>query len=177
MWLPGFTNLQRIAIGLVLSVIGMAAAALAEQKRLTVAKSAGRNTSTLPISVFLLIPQFFFVGAGEAFIYTGQLDFFITQSPKGMKTMSTGLFLTTLSLGFFISSFLVSVIKKATKTNATAQGWLADNINYGRLDLFYWLLAALGVINFAIYLNSATWYKPRKPKSPIPNGYGAQDKC
>ncbi|KAK4713514.1 hypothetical protein R3W88_019421 [Solanum pinnatisectum] len=179
---PGFTNLQRIAIGLVLSVIGMAAAALAEQKRLTVAKSVGRNTSTLPISVFLLIPQFFFVGAGEAFIYTGQLDFFITQSPKGMKTMSTGLFLTTLSLGFFISSFLVSVIKKTTKSNATAQGWLADNINYGRLDLFYWLLAALGVINFAIYLNCATWYKPRKPKSAIPmetlhNGHGAEDKC
>ncbi|XP_049414521.1 protein NRT1/ PTR FAMILY 6.2-like [Solanum stenotomum] len=179
---PGFTNLQRIAIGLVLSVIGMAAAALAEQKRLTVAKSVGRNTSTLPISVFLLIPQFFLVGAGEAFIYTGQLDFFITQSPKGMKTMSTGLFLTTLSLGFFISSFLVSVINKTTKSNATAQGWLADNINYGRLDLFYWLLAALGVINFAIYLNCATWYKPRKPISAIPmetlhNGYGAEDKC
>ncbi|KAK4342000.1 hypothetical protein RND71_037816 [Anisodus tanguticus] len=179
---PGFTSLQRIAIGLVLSVIGMAAAALAEKRRLTVAKSVGRHTSTLPISVFLLIPQFFLVGAGEAFIYTGQLDFFITQSPKGMKTMSTGLFLTTLSLGFFISSFLVSLMKKVTRSNATPEGWLADNINYGRLDLFYWLLAVLGVINFAIYIICATWYKPRKAKSAIPmeklrNGNGAEEKC
>ncbi|XP_060189487.1 protein NRT1/ PTR FAMILY 6.2-like [Lycium barbarum] len=179
---PGFTNLQRIAIGLVLSVIGMAAAALAEKERLAVAKSVGRHTSTLPISVFVLIPQFFLVGAGEAFIYTGQLDFFITQSPKGMKTMSTGLFLTTLSLGFFISSFLVSLMKKLTKSNATPEGWLADNINYGRLDLFYWLLAALGVINFAIYLNCATGYKPKKAKSAtametLHHGNGAEDKC
>lgn len=165
----GFSSLQRISIGLVFSIIGMAAAALAEKKRLTVAKSMGRHNSStnLPISVFFLIPQFFLVGAGEAFIYTGQLDFFITQSPKGMKTMSTGLFLTTLSLGFFISSFLVSVIKKVTGGNGTDEGWLADNINNGRLDLFYWLLAVLGVINFVIYLICATWYKPRKAKSAI----------
>ncbi|KAL3532343.1 hypothetical protein ACH5RR_005864 [Cinchona calisaya] len=181
---PGFTSLQRIAIGLVLSTIGMAAAALAEMKRLSVAKASGRNTTTLPISVFLLIPQFFLVGSGEAFIYTGQLDFFITQSPKGMKTMSTGLFLTTLSLGFFFSSFLVSVVKKVTAARyGGGEGWLADNINYGRLDLFYGLLAALGVINFIIYIICAVWYKPKKPKVTIEmmnssvGNAGAEEKC
>ena len=95
---------------------------------------------TLPITVFLLIPQFFLVGSGEAFIYTGQLDFFITQSPKGMKTMSTGLFLTTLALGFFFSSFLVSIVKAVTGSS-DKQGWVGENINKGRLDCFYGLLA------------------------------------
>lgn len=146
-----------------LSTLGMAAAALAEMKRLSVAKSVGRNTTTLPISVFLLIPQFFLVGTGEAFIYTGQLDFFITQSPKGMKTMSTGLFLTTLSLGFFLSSFLVSVVKRVTRSSG-GQGWLADNINYGRLDNFYGLLAILSLINFVFFIICAVWYKPKKDK-------------
>ncbi|XAR66906.1 hypothetical protein NMG60_11013282 [Bertholletia excelsa] len=175
---PGFTNLQRIALGLVLSILGMAAAALAEMKRLSVAKSVGRNTATLPLTVFLLIPQFFLVGAGEAFIYTGQLDFFITESPKGMKTMSTGLFLTTISLGFFVSSFLVSVVKKVTGSH-DGRGWLADNINYGRLDCFYGLLAILSLINFVIYLICATWYKPSKAKSSLEMeavGNG-EDKC
>lgn len=158
---PGFTNLQRIAIGLVLSTLGMAAAALAEKERLKVAQRVGRNTQTLPISVYLLIPQFFLVGAGEAFIYTGQLDFFITQSPKGMKTMSTGLFLTTLSLGFFLSSFLVSIINAVTGTSSSP-GWLADNINYGRLDFFYGLLAMLSFINFGVFMVCAIWYKPQK---------------
>ncbi|CAL0325704.1 unnamed protein product [Lupinus luteus] len=162
----GFTNLQRIAIGLVLSIFGMAAASVCEWKRLSVAKSVSGNPSTLPISVFLLIPQFFLVGSGEAFIYTGQLDFFITKSPKGMKTMSTGLFLTTLSLGFFVSSFLVSIVKKITATR-NGQGWLADNINKGRLDLFYALLTILSFINFVAFMICAMWEKPKKSKPSL----------
>ncbi|KAE8735346.1 Protein NRT1/ PTR FAMILY 6.2 [Hibiscus syriacus] len=125
---PGFSHLQRMAIGLVLSTLGMAAAAIAE---------------------------FFLVGAGEAFSYTGQLDFFITQSPKGMKTMSTGLFLSTLSLGFFVSSLLVAVVKSVTRSSNGDHGWLADNINHVRLDCFYGLLAVLGVINFVLFLVSS----------------------
>ncbi|KAK6945083.1 Proton-dependent oligopeptide transporter family [Dillenia turbinata] len=173
---PGFTSLQRIATGLILSILGMAAAAVAEVKRLAIAKEVGGNTETLPITVFLLIPQFLLVGSGEAFIYTGQLDFFITQSPKGMKTMSTGLFLTTLSLGFFVSSFLVSVVKRVTGSR-DGQGWLVDNINYGRLDCFYGLLAILGFINFGIFLLCAVWYKPQKPKNGVQMGAAADGSC
>ncbi|XP_028795222.1 protein NRT1/ PTR FAMILY 6.2 [Neltuma alba] len=177
---PGFTSLQKIAIGLVLSTLGMTVAAVSETKRLAVAKGVADDTKTVPITVFLLIPQFFLVGSGEAFIYTGQLDFFITQSPKGMKTMSTGLFLTTLSLGFFFSSFLVSVVKKVTGAN-DGQGWLADDINHGRLDLFYALLTVLSFINLVAFIVCAIWYKPNKPKSAVEmeaiNGSNAEEKC
>ncbi|KAL8483770.1 hypothetical protein ACS0TY_026453 [Phlomoides rotata] len=133
-----------MGIGLVLSTMGMAAAGVVEMKRLSVAKSVKQLSSSnyLPISVFLLIPQFFPVGSGVAFMYTGQLNFFITKSPKGMKTMSTGLFLTTLSLGIFVSSFLVSVVNKVT-TSDRGQGWL---------DYFYWLLSVLGVLNLMKFL-------------------------
>ena len=151
----GLTNLEKIGIGLVLSIAGMAAAALCEKKRLAVAASraAAEQHESLPISVFMLTPQFLLVGAGEAFIYTGQLDFFITRSPKGMKTMSTGLFLTTLSLGFFLSSALVSLVKGCTR-------WLGDTINNSRLDYFYWLLAVLSVVNLVAYLVCAMWATP-----------------
>ncbi|GLT43616.1 hypothetical protein SLA2020_175540 [Shorea laevis] len=129
---PGFTNLRRIAIGLFRSAIGMPAAAIAEVKWLSVTKTFNQTTS-LPITVFLLISQFFLVGNGEAFTYT-------VKSPKGTKTMSTGLFLTTLSLGFFFTSLLVSIAKAVTG-NSDTQGWVGDNINIGRLDCFYGLLA------------------------------------
>ncbi|XP_058074474.1 protein NRT1/ PTR FAMILY 6.2 [Magnolia sinica] len=183
---PGFNNLQRIAIGLLLSTVGMAAAALAEMKRLSVARSVGPTTTdTLPISVFLLIPQFFLVGAGEAFIYTGQLDFFITRSPKGMKTMSTGLFLTTLSLGFFVSSFLVAVVKNVTGTTRDGEGWLTTNINSGRLDCFYGLLAVLSFLNMGSFLVCASWYKPKEGGkgggveivSVVGKSSGAEERC
>ncbi|GAB2289213.1 hypothetical protein Dimus_023517 [Dionaea muscipula] len=172
---PGFTNLQQMAIGLILSIFGMAAASLIERKRLAVAKSAD-GVTPLPITVFYLIPQFFLIGSGEAFIYTGQLDFFITQSPKGMKTMSTGLFLTTLSLGFFVSSLLVAIVKNITG-GANGKGWLADTINHGRLDLFYAMLTILSMINFLLFIICAIWYKPVKPNNSPQNKSPADEKC
>ncbi|KAK7825919.1 protein nrt1/ ptr family 6.3 [Quercus suber] len=98
----GLTPLQRIGVGLVFSIFAMVAAAFTEVKRLKAAQSHGlanNPTAEIPLSVFWLVPQFFFVGSGEAFTYIGQLDFFLRECPKGMKTLSTGLFLSTLSLG------------------------------------------------------------------------------
>ncbi|KAG7028379.1 Protein NRT1/ PTR FAMILY 6.3 [Cucurbita argyrosperma subsp. argyrosperma] len=152
----GLTPLQRIGVGLVLSILAMVAAALIELKRLSVASLHGLMNSTgdVPLSVFWLIPQFFLVGAGEAFTYIGQLDFFLRECPKGMKTMSTGLFLSTLSLGFFLSSFLVTIVHKVTGNKP----WLADNLNQGKLYNFYWLLGILSALNFGVYLVCAKWY-------------------
>ncbi|XP_015085395.1 protein NRT1/ PTR FAMILY 6.3-like [Solanum pennellii] len=147
----GLSPLQRIAVGLVLSIIAMIAAALTEVKRLNVAHLHGLTNDAnamIPLSVFWLVPQFLLVGAGEAFTYIGQLDFFLRECPKGMKTMSTGLFLSTLSLGFFVSSILVTIVHKVTGDKP----WLADNLNQGRLYDFYWLLAILSVLNLMIFL-------------------------
>ncbi|KAG5249190.1 nitrate transporter family protein [Salix suchowensis] len=153
----GLTPLRRIGVGLVLSIVAMIAAALTEKKRLRAARLHGLTddpTAEIPLSVFWLVPQFFFVGSGEAFTYIGQLDFFLRECPKGMKTMSTGLFLSTLSLGFFVSSSLVAIVHKVTAN----EPWLADNLNRGRLHDFYWLLTILSALNFVIYLVCARWY-------------------
>ncbi|KAH9604346.1 hypothetical protein KSS87_011938 [Heliosperma pusillum] len=152
----GLTNLQRIAVGLVLSTLGMTAAAFSEVKRRSVAREVG-ETPALPFSVFILVSQFLLVGAGEAFTYTGQLDFFTTQSPRGMKGLSTGLFLTTISVDFFASSFLVVVVQKIT-SRFNGEGWIGENINKGRLDYFYGILATLSLMNFGMYIVCAKWY-------------------
>ncbi|XP_061357874.1 protein NRT1/ PTR FAMILY 6.3-like [Gastrolobium bilobum] len=154
----GLSPLQRVGVGLVMSVLSMVTAALVEIKRLRFAQSHGlvdNPTAKIPMTVFWLIPQFFFVGVGEAFMYMGQLDFFLRECPKGMKTMSTGLFLSTLSIGCFFSSLLVTLVNKMT---AHGKPWLADNLNQGRLYDFYWLLAILSAINVVLYLVCAKWY-------------------
>ncbi|CAA0831486.1 Protein NRT1/ PTR FAMILY 6.3 [Striga hermonthica] len=154
----GLTPLQRIGVGLVLSILAMAAAAITEVKRLRVARAHGltRNSAaTVPMTVFWLVPQFLLVGSGEAFTYVGQLDFFLRECPRGMKTMSTGLFLSTLSLGFFLSSVLVTVVQKVTSREAP---WLADNLNDGRLYDFYWLLMALSAFNLVVFVCCARRY-------------------
>ncbi|XP_072987037.1 protein NRT1/ PTR FAMILY 6.3-like [Typha latifolia] len=147
----GLAPLQRIFLGLVLSILTMTVSAVIELKRLRAAKRG------ITPSVFLLVPQFLLVGAGEAFIYIGQLDFFLKECPKGMKTMSTGLFLSTLSLGFFLSSALVTVVHMATAKSAKG-AWLADDLNKGRLYDFYWLLALLSAANLVAFLVAAKGY-------------------
>uniref|UniRef100_A0A7N0VDQ1 Uncharacterized protein n=1 Tax=Kalanchoe fedtschenkoi TaxID=63787 RepID=A0A7N0VDQ1_KALFE len=110
----GLSPLTRICIGLVLAIVAMIAAALTEIKRLRVARDNGlthKPDITVPMSVFWLIPQFLLVGAGEAFTYIGQLDFFLRECPKGMKTMSTGLFAhNVLILLMLLLNFVVVIV-------------------------------------------------------------------
>lgn len=138
----GLTSLQRVGIGLIFATVAMIVAAIVENHR----REAAVQHET-KISAFWLVPQFFLVGAGEAFAYVGQLEFFIREAPERMKSMSTGLFLSTLAMGFFVSSLLVSLVDKATN-----KSWLRSNLNRGRLDNFYWMLAVLGVFNFLAFL-------------------------
>ncbi|XP_043709099.1 protein NRT1/ PTR FAMILY 6.2-like [Telopea speciosissima] len=153
----GFTNLQRIGIGFVFGILSMVVAAIVETRRISVVKAVGGNVTTLPLKFYILIPQFFLVGVAESFMYGGQLDFFINRSPKGMKSMSTGLFLSTVGLGFFISSFMVSIINSVTG-NQVGTGWLTSNINYGKLYYFYALIAGLLSIDMIFYIFCAIWY-------------------
>nr|CAB3495301.1 unnamed protein product [Digitaria exilis] len=147
----GLSPLQRVFVGLFLSVAGMAAAALIERHRQTTSEHG------VTLTVFLLMPQFVLVGAGEAFTYMGQLAFFLRECPKGMKTMSTGLFLSTCALGFFFSTLLVTIVDKVTGHNGHG-GWLADNLNEGRLDYFYWLLAVISTVNLVLFTLAARGY-------------------
>ena len=154
----GLTSLQRVGAGLVLSVAAMAVAALVERRR----RDASAGEGHVAISAFWLVPQFFLVGAGEAFAYVGQLEFFIREAPERMKSMSTGLFLVTLAMGFFLSSFLVFAVDGATRG-----AWIRNDLDRGRLDLFYWMLAVLGVANFAVFLVFARRHQ-YKPSAAVP---------
>ena len=45
-------------------------------------------------------------------------------------------------------------------------GWIPDNLNYGHLDYFFWLLAALSVLNLGFYLMVARWYTYKRAVPP-----------
>ncbi|KAI3471466.1 hypothetical protein Pfo_031069 [Paulownia fortunei] len=156
---PGLTSLQKMGLGLFISIIAMVVAAIVETRRLKVAKSTSSTVLILPISAFSLVPQFVLAGAAEGFVYTGQIDFFLTESPKGMKAVSTSLFLTTIAFGFFVSSALVAIIRKVTEGR---HNWLPANLNHGRLNLFYGFIALLSSINLGFYLYSAKWFLRKK---------------
>ena len=163
--IQGITSLQRIGIGLLFSITAMVAAAVIEKQRRTIAVQKNSH-----IRAFWLVPQYFLVGAGEAFVYVGQLEFFIREAPERMKSMSTGLFLSTISMGFFVSSLLVSIVDKVTN-----KSWLRSNLNMGKIDNFYWLLAVLGVLNFLAFLTFALRHQYKGQQHIITSDNGEKE--
>lgn len=75
-----------------------------------------------------------------------------------MQSFLTAMTYCSYSFGFFLSSVLVSLINKITSTSSKS-GWLSNNsLDKDRLDLFYWLLAVLSLLNFFNYLFWSKWY-------------------
>ncbi|XP_044968816.1 protein NRT1/ PTR FAMILY 8.2-like [Hordeum vulgare subsp. vulgare] len=156
----GFTQLQRMGVGLVVSIFSMVAAGVLELVRLRTIARHGLygEDDIVPISIFWQVPQYFIVGAAEVFVFVGQLEFFYDQAPDAMRSMCMALSLTAISLGSYVSTLLVTVVKKVT-TRGGKEGWIPDkNLNVGHLDYFFWLMTVLSVVNFAIYLPIANWY-------------------
>ncbi|XP_034221431.1 protein NRT1/ PTR FAMILY 8.1-like [Prunus dulcis] len=158
----GFTQLQRMGIGLGLSIFSMVVAGLLEVARLgIVRKNNYYDLEYIPMSIFWQVPQYFIIGCAEVFTFIGQLEFFYDQAPDAMRSLCSALSLTTVALGNYLSTLLVTVVTKVTTRNGHL-GWIPDNLNRGHLDYFYWLLAALSIINFFVYLWIAKWYTYKK---------------
>ncbi|OEL20982.1 Protein NRT1/ PTR FAMILY 4.3 [Dichanthelium oligosanthes] len=149
----GITPLQRIGVGLGTVAFSMVAAAAVERRRRDAA-SEGRL-----MSVLWIVPQFLVFGVSEMFTAVGLIEFFYKQAcAGGMQAFLTALTYCSYAFGFYLSSVLVSLVNRVTARRGGA-GWLGDNnLNKDRLDLFYWMLAALSVLNFFCFLLCARWY-------------------
>jgi peptide/histidine transporter 3/4 len=158
----GFTQLQRMGIGLVISIIAMVTAGLLEVVRLNFVRSHNYyDLKYIPMSIFWQVPQYFLIGCAEVFTFIGQLEFFYDQAPDAMRSMCSALSLTTVALGNYSSTLLVTIVTQATTRNGKL-GWIPDNLNRGHLDYFFWLLAILSVMNFVVYLWVAKIYTYKK---------------
>eukprot|EP00253_Pinus_taeda_P026315 PITA_26315 len=159
----GFTQLQRMGIGLVISIFSMVIAAIVEIKRLDMVKENNYyERTTIPMSIFWQVPQYFLIGAAEIFTYIGEIEFFYDQAPDAMRSLMSALSLTTVALGNYLSTLLVTMVTDITTRNGKA-GWIPNNLNYGHIDYFFWLLAILSGLNFLVYLLIARWYTYKRP--------------
>ncbi|CAI9114936.1 OLC1v1015761C1 [Oldenlandia corymbosa var. corymbosa] len=156
----GITMLQRIGTGLLLSCLTMIIAASVEKKRLNIAQNyalVDEPNAPVPLSIVWLIPQYLFLGVSESLTMVGLQEFFYNQVPSGLKSTGLALYLSIFGVGGFLSSFLISVIEKATGGQGS-DSWFSDNLNKAHLDYFYWLLAGLSAVAFIAFLLVAKSY-------------------
>ncbi|PON47029.1 LOW QUALITY PROTEIN: Proton-dependent oligopeptide transporter family, partial [Parasponia andersonii] len=156
----GITMLQRIGIGIFLSALSMVVAALVEMKRLKTAREydlVDKPSATVPMSVWWLVPQYFIFGLADVFTLVGLQEFFYDQVPTELRSIGLALYLSVIGVGSFLSSFLISVIEKATGGDGH-NSWFPNNLNRAHLDYFYWLIVGLNAIGFVAFLLFARLY-------------------
>ncbi|KAG2707279.1 hypothetical protein I3843_05G129200 [Carya illinoinensis] len=159
----GITHLQRIGIGLVLSIIAMATAALVEIKRKRVATNSGLLDSDhpLPITFFWIAFQYLFLGSADLFTLAGLLEFFFTEAPSSMRSLATSFSWASLAMGYYLSSIIVSIVNNVTGISKHRPWLSGSNLNHFQLERFYWLMCVLSALNFLNYLLWAIRYKYR----------------
>ncbi|ONK58977.1 uncharacterized protein A4U43_C08F1700 [Asparagus officinalis] len=154
----GLTELQRMGIGLIFAVSAMISSGTVEIYRLKhVCKDCAGNTPST-LSILWQIPQYLLIGASEVFMYVGQLEFFNSQMPDGLKSFGSALCMMSMSLGNYVSSLIVSIVMKIT-VKGNQPGWIPEDLNKGHMERFFFLLAALTSVDFLVYLICARWYK------------------
>lgn len=152
------TPLQRIGLGHVLNAAAMAASALVERRRAAIVHAhhaGGEAAWIVPMSALWLALPLVITGAGEALHFPGQVALYYQEFPQSLRSMATAMAGLIIAIAYYLSTAVVGLILRATN-------WLPDNLNTSRLELVYWLIAALGTINFGYYLLCAKLYKYRR---------------
>lgn len=145
-------SLKRIGLGLTLSSISMAVAAIVEANR---KHEAVQND--YKISVFWLMFQYLMLSFSDIVTLGGMQEFFFKEAPASMKSISIALGWCSIAMGFFFSSFLVEITNAVT--GKLGHQWLdGEDLNKSKLDLFYVLLCVLNTINLLNYIFWAKRY-------------------
>jgi hypothetical protein len=148
-YIGGITHLQRIGIGFASMILASVIAAVVEKKR---------KESAVQMSLFWLAPQFLLLGVSDVTSFTGLLEFFNSEAPRGMKSIGTALFWCDLGLASLMATFLVDAVNKATR-HGHQRGWLeGTTLNSSHLDWFYWVVAVVGLLGFVNYMYWAKKY-------------------
>ncbi|KAL8250463.1 hypothetical protein R6Q59_034156 [Mikania micrantha] len=162
----GITLLQRIGVGISISVLTMLVAAIIETKRRDMAHSKptvgferGKGAISSMSGYWLVIPMVV-AGLSEGFGVIGSIEFFYKQFPENMKSFAASFLFCGFAMSSYLSSFMVTIVHKTTRESGhESRNWLAQDLNEARLDKFYYLCMGLEVVNFIYFLMVAKWYK------------------
>ncbi|CAO2820609.1 unnamed protein product [Amaranthus hypochondriacus] len=152
----GITSVQRIGIGIGLSILTISTAAIVESMRLNVASKHGlvdNPKATIPISVGWLVPQFVIMGLSDMFAYVGMQELFYDQMPEDMRSMGSALTNGALGIGAFMSTAIISAVQGIT--SRWGNPWLVNNLNLAHLHQFYWVLAGFCALDLVLYVFAA----------------------
>ncbi|KAH7439762.1 hypothetical protein KP509_04G075000 [Ceratopteris richardii] len=157
-------RLQKMGLGMALSIVAMVVAVFVERKRLYAARSSPLIDvpyAVMPVSMYWLVPQYVLLGIALVFAIVGQMDFFYSELSDGMRSIGSSLPLLCRGLGNYASTLLITIVTDIT-TRGGELGWIPRNINRGHIDRFYLLLAVIMSVTLVFYAVAAHFYTYRR---------------
>ncbi|KAI4998631.1 hypothetical protein ZWY2020_053973 [Hordeum vulgare] len=149
----GFSQTQRLGIGFALSMLTMVYSAVLEMKRLAIARASGLADQNVPVPLSILwqVPAYVMLGTAGVFSGIGMMEFFYDEAPYTMKSLCAAFSQLAIASAAYFNALVFSVVAVAT-THGGAPGWIPDNLNEGHLDYFFWMMAALSLLNLAQFV-------------------------
>ncbi|KAJ0755494.1 putative proton-dependent oligopeptide transporter family, PTR2 family proton/oligopeptide symporter [Helianthus annuus] len=152
----------RMGIGLVFSTMAMVVSAVVEHARRKHAIKQGllnNPQAVIAMSAMWLVPQYCLHGLAEAFSAIAQNEFYYSEFPKSMSSIAASLFLLGMAVANLLASLILSTVERLTK-HGGKEGWIATNINQGRYDSYYWVLAIMSFVNLFYFMVCSWAYGP-----------------
>ncbi|KAJ1271670.1 hypothetical protein BS78_06G143800 [Paspalum vaginatum] len=153
----GITPLQCIGAGSACGVTAACAATLVEAKRLKVAEqheltSAG---SSVPMSVFWLVIQFFLLSTMDIASFGGLAEFIKSEASSTLKPAALAVQSFLAGLAAWSCCAFIQFVNRMTRSGDSGRGWLdGTNFNRAHLDHFFLLL---GVVELVALINYTFW--------------------
>nr|XP_051189968.1 protein NRT1/ PTR FAMILY 2.11-like [Lolium perenne] len=156
-----FVVFVMLALTLSDPVVTMLVAAAVERRR----RRIGPGSPMM--SCFWLVPQQVLAGLSEAFAAIGQTEFYYRQFPENMRSVAGALYFLGWALASYASGLMVTILHRTT-------GWLAQDPDEGRVDLFYLVTGVIAAVNLVYFVACARWYRFKKSDDDH-TGSGAGD--
>ncbi|KAL8475573.1 hypothetical protein ACS0TY_028289 [Phlomoides rotata] len=134
----GISVMQRMGIGMFLSVIAMIITTITEERRL----------------------EYILLGVLDIFTVVGMQEFFYYEVLVRMRTMGIALYTSVFGVESFFNAFLISVIEYLTSSERGGQGnWFSDDMAQAQLDKYYWFLAFSSAVCLLTFLIFCRFFK------------------
>lgn len=153
---------ERMGIGIFFSCMAMLISGIIEHIRRGKAIKQGllnNPEGVVAMSAMWLIPQHCLNGIAEAFNAIGQTEFYYSELPKSMSSIAAAMFGLGMAVANLLASVILSNVDNLTKREGK-ESWVSSNINRGRYENYYWLLAIMTGFNLLYFMVCSWAYGP-----------------
>ncbi|KAH9615350.1 hypothetical protein KSS87_005735 [Heliosperma pusillum] len=152
----------RMGIGLLCAFASVLLSGIVESIRRHRAISEGFENNPLAVirmsAMWTLLHSVFF-GLAEALYAISQFELFYTELPKDMLSIAGSIYGLSSTFGNLLATLILNLTNSITKRGGK-DGWIANNVNKGHYDYYYYMIAILNLLNLVLYIFVSWAYGP-----------------